>query len=180
MNLTELQRDWQYCNRCDLCKTRHRVVFGSGDINADLLLIGEGPGKIEDLQGVPFIGPAGAMLDRAMADALSKLRAVRPTIYITNVVACRPTDKVGGANRPPSDQEAWACWPRLQEIHRQIKPTIVVFLGKVAEKFCCNGFPGILMLHPSYILRSGGTRSRQWLTYIQEWVEIFKRVENND
>ncbi len=174
----ETRLEWQHCRRCHLCETRHKVVFGCGSLHPDLLLIGEGPGKVEDMRGEPFLGPAGQLLMISLDAARHRMHYEgSPSLYLTNVLACRPTDSVGGPNREPTQEEAWACWPRVQEIHKQTKPKITVFLGKVAERFCSEGFPGVRMHHPSFILRTGGTKSRMWLPYVQEWVDIFRGVQ---
>ncbi len=112
------------CTRCGLCETRHNVVFGVGKPDADIMLIGEGPGEQEDLQGEPFVGPAGKLLD----DMLSIIDLDRKNnCYIANIVKCRPP-----RNRDPHETEQEACIGYLRRQIELIKPKIIVCLGRIA------------------------------------------------
>ena len=111
------------CRNCDLCQTRHNVVFGVGNRNSKLMLIGEGPGEQEDLQGIPFVGPAGKLLD----DMLSIIDVTRENCYIANIVKCRPP-----RNRDPLPQEQQVCYPYLENQIALIDPKIIVCLGRIA------------------------------------------------
>ncbi len=114
------------CVRCSLCQTRHHVVFGVGLETADILFIGEGPGEQEDLQGEPFVGPAGKLLD----DMLSIIDLDRHTnCYIANIVKCRPPH-----NRDPLETEQEACFGYLQQQIDLIQPKIIVCLGRIAAQ----------------------------------------------
>ncbi len=114
------------CTRCGLCETRHHVVFGVGRQDADILFIGEGPGEQEDLQGEPFVGPAGKLLD----DMLSIIDLYRgENCYIANIVKCRPP-----RNRDPLETEQEACVGYLMEQIRLIQPKIIVCLGRIAAQ----------------------------------------------
>ena len=125
--------DWQtlesvcaQCVRCGLCETRRNVVFGVGNRSADVLFIGEGPGEQEDLQGEPFVGPAGKLLD----DMLCIIDLDRRSnCYIANIVKCRPPQ-----NRDPLETEQDACIDYLRNQVALIKPKIIVCLGRVAAK----------------------------------------------
>ena len=119
----ELEQSCQNCTRCELCKTRTNVVFGVGSRTADILFVGEGPGEQEDLQGEPFVGPAGKLLD----DMLSIIDLDRTICYIGNVVKCRPP-----RNRDPQDAEQEACSGYLEQQIRLIRPKIIVCLGRIA------------------------------------------------
>lgn len=167
-----------YCKRCSLHKTRRKVVLGRGVIPADLLFIGEAPGKSEDLRGEAFIGPSGRVLRLAMKDATGMAGLEEtPSFYITNVVACRPCDEKRGPNRQPTDKEAWQCWPRLELTEHLVKPKKIVFLGKVAERFCLECFPtGVSLQHPAFVLRRGGTESAEYRILIRSLADIFKEV----
>ena len=122
----ELQTSCMSCTRCDLCQTRNNVVFGVGNPNADILFVGEGPGEQEDLQGKPFVGPAGKLLD----DMLSIIDLTRDyNCYIANIVKCRPPK-----NRDPRDDEQDACIQYLYDQIELIKPKIIVCLGCIAAK----------------------------------------------
>ena len=114
------------CTACGLCETRHNVVFGVGNRQTDVLFVGEGPGEQEDLQGEPFVGPAGKLLD----DMLSILDIDRGSnCYIANIVKCRPP-----RNRDPLETEQEACIGYLRNQVALIKPKIIVCLGRIAAK----------------------------------------------
>ena len=114
------------CTACGLCETRHNVVFGVGNRQTDVLFVGEGPGEQEDLQGEPFVGPAGKLLD----DMLSILDLDRSSnCYIANIVKCRPP-----RNRDPLETEQEACIGYLRNQVALIKPKIIVCLGRIAAK----------------------------------------------
>ena len=122
----QLNETCQACRQCPLAETRHHVVFGVGPQNAPIMLVGEGPGEQEDLQGIPFVGPAGQLLD----DMLSLIGLSREKIvYIANIVKCRPPQ-----NRDPLPEERQACLPWLREQFRLIQPKIVVCLGRIAAQ----------------------------------------------
>lgn len=113
------------CVDCRLSQTRNNVVFGAGDPNASLMLVGEAPGRNEDLNGEPFVGAAGALLDELLAG----VGVSRDDVYIANVLKCRPP-----GNRDPRDDEIDACKGYLREQIRWIKPDVVVTLGNFATK----------------------------------------------
>lgn len=119
----ELQGVCLDCTKCGLCETRHNVVFGVGNRNADILFVGEGPGEQEDLKGEPFVGPAGKLLD----DMLSIIDLDRQKCYIANIVKCRPPH-----NRDPLEMEQDACIGYLRHQVALIKPKIIVCLGRIA------------------------------------------------
>ncbi|MBO5892351.1 MAG: uracil-DNA glycosylase [Oscillospiraceae bacterium] len=119
----ELEQSCQSCTGCELCKTRTNVVFGVGNRTADILFVGEGPGEQEDLQGEPFVGPAGKLLD----DMLSIIDLDRSICYIGNIVKCRPP-----RNRDPQDGEQEACIGFLRKQIELIQPKIIVCLGRIA------------------------------------------------
>ena len=125
-NWTDLEQNCKACTRCKLCETRHNVVFGLGNTNADILFIGEGPGENEDLQGEPFVGRGGKLLDKMLA-AVDLDR--NKDIYIANIVKCRPPQ-----NRDPLQEEQDACIGWLRNQVKLIKPKIIVCLGRIAAK----------------------------------------------
>jgi DNA polymerase len=144
-------------------------------------MIGEAPGKTEELRGEAFIGRAGQLLEWGIEDALAFLDMERPSIYITNVVACRPTDRKRGPNRPPSGEEAWACWPRLEECFYRVNPSVLIFLGKVAENYCKKVWGhGVSLVHPAYILRQGGTKAPEYRRFCRELSEAFRPLTEED
>ncbi len=158
----DLKQRCTNCRACGLCETRHNVVFGVGNPNAEVLFIGEGPGENEDLQGEPFVGRAGKLLD-LMLEAVGLSR--KHNIYIGNMVKCRPPQ-----NRDPLPEEQAACAHWLQEQIELISPKIIVCLGRIAAfRFISPDFKvsrqhgeffekdGILymgMFHPAAILRN--------------------------
>lgn len=113
------------CTACRLAETRNSVVFGSGDPSADLMFVGEAPGKNEDLKGEPFVGAAGRLLDELMAG----IGMSRDTVYIANVLKCRPP-----GNRDPKPDEIDSCKGYLREQIRMIEPRVVMTLGNFATK----------------------------------------------
>lgn len=167
------------CTACGLCKTRRNIVFGRGTLPAKILFIGEAPGKTEDLMGVPFVGPSGRLLDAAIALACEYAGIPKPpSFFITNTVACRPTDSANGENRQPSDAEILACWGRLEQTYMDINPEKVILLGKVAKVAVLRSFPTALCLpHPAYILRLGGAESPAFTTFARDLGEAFKELK---
>jgi len=152
------------CTRCPLAAGRTQVVFGVGDPGANLLFVGEGPGQQEDLEGEPFVGRSGKLLDRLMHEEIGLTRA---ECYIANVVKCRPPQ-----NRNPAPDEIEACRPYLDEQITLINPSVIVTLGNFATRLLLETSDGIGQLrgsvfpyrsghlvptyHPAYVLRAGG------------------------
>lgn len=125
-SLEELAAHIGDCHRCPLGDTRTRLVFGVGDPGAALVFVGEAPGRNEDLQGEPFVGAAGKLLD----ELLASIGLVRPQVYIANVLKCRPP-----GNRDPLPAEIETCTPFLAEQLRLIDPEVVVTLGNFATRY---------------------------------------------
>ncbi len=123
------------CTRCPLSRTRNNLVFGVGDPNADLVIIGEGPGYQEDRTGEPFVGPAGQMLDRMLINVLGLQRS---QVYILNVVKCRPP-----RNRNPHPDEIEACRPFWEAQIRACRPKLALVLGSVAFRAMTRSRRGI-------------------------------------
>jgi DNA polymerase len=126
------------CHRCPLGDTRTTIVFGVGDPNARVVLVGEAPGKNEDLKGEPFVGAAGQLLNELLAEA----GLARDDVYIANVLKCRPP-----GNRNPEQAEIETCTPFLREQIRVINPEVLVTLGNFATKFVLKTDVGITRLH---------------------------------
>ncbi|MFZ6746620.1 uracil-DNA glycosylase [Undibacterium sp. JH2W] len=171
-----LQPMVETCRQCGLCQGRKKTVFGTGDKQAKWLFVGEGPGYNENLQGLPFVGAAGQLLDN-MLKALGVPRGEQS--YIANIVKCRPTD-AQGKDRPPTADEVAACLPYL---HRQIdliQPQIIVALGKTAAVSLLGmdmetavgqlrgrvhqfkGIPVVATYHPAYLLRKPADKAKAW------------------
>lgn len=176
MSWDALQAEVASCVACGLCKGRTKTVFGTGDAAATWLFVGEGPGYNENLQGEPFVGAAGQLLDN-MLRALGVQRGERA--YIANVVKCRPTDS-SGKDRPPTPDEMQACLPYLRRQIALIQPKVIVALGKTAavallgvdpdtpvsqlrgKEHRVNGVPMIVTYHPAYLLRKPVEKSKAW------------------
>ena len=126
MTLDELKTRCLNCTECELCKARTQVVFGVGNPAADILLIGEGPGENEDLQGQPFVGRSGKLLDQFLESIdLSREK----NVYIANMVKCRPPK-----NRDPKPEEQEACLHWLREQFKIIRPRLVICVGRIAAQ----------------------------------------------
>lgn len=176
MGWDELKAVVAECTKCGLCEHRKHTVFGTGDENAQWLFVGEGPGRNEDLQGEPFVGPAGKLLDN-MLRAMGLRRGANA--YIANIVKCRPVDE-NGKDRPPTAQEATACLPYLQRQIALIRPAVIVALGKTAALSMLGldpatpvsrlrgtvhryaELPLIVTYHPAYLLRSPLEKRKAW------------------
>jgi DNA polymerase len=176
MDWPQLKQQVSECRRCGLCNGRKNTVFGVGDEKAKWLFIGEGPGRNEDMQGEPFVGPAGKLLDNMLL-AMGVKRGANA--YIANIVKCRPTDD-NGRDRPPSPQEVAACLPYLQRQIELIQPTVLVALGKTAALSLLGldpatpvsrlrgsvhryqDLPLVVTYHPAYLLRTLNDKSKAW------------------
>jgi len=164
MTVAALREEGLGCTRCALSDSRTQVVFGVGNPDAGLLFVGEGPGRDEDLQGEPFVGRSGKLLDRLMAEEMG---IDRSGCYIANVLMCRPP-----GNRDPRPEEIEACRPHLEAKIEAMKPRVIVTLGNFATRFLLDRPEGIKRLrghvypyrygvivptyHPAAALRSGG------------------------
>lgn len=167
--LDSIQTDLHDCQRCKLGKTRTNLVFGEGNPHAELVFVGEGPGEQEDLQGRPFIGRAGQLLEK-MIEAMGTTRA---NVYICNVVKCRPPE-----NRNPEPDEIESCSPFLHRQLDALKPKVIVALGKFASQTLLqtetpisklrgnfHEFRGTLLMptyHPAYLLRNPPSKREAW------------------
>lgn len=161
-NWDDLEKACKQCQRCGLCSGRHNVVFGVGNRHSKVMFVGEGPGENEDLQGEPFVGRGGQLLDKYLA-AVDLDR--KTNIYIGNIVKCRPPK-----NRDPLPDEQEACIDWLRNQFALIRPKIVVCLGRVAamrimkpdikitkehgEFIDKNGTLMMATLHPAALLRN--------------------------
>lgn len=146
MDWDALEKMCMTCTACGLCATRHHVVFGVGPRDADVMFVGEGPGEQEDLQGEPFVGPAGHLLD----DMLSIIDLSRENCYIANIVKCRPPN-----NRDPLETEQDACIGYLRNQVALIRPKIIVCLGRIAAKRLINPDFRITREHGSWVQKNG-------------------------
>ena len=179
--LIDLWKIWENCQGCGLCETRKNIVYGSGPVNADVLIIGEAPGEQEDLKGIPFIGSSGEILREFLASVGIE------SYFLTNTVMCRPPE-----NRAPNSSEKKACAARLYREIYVIDPLVIVAAGKESfqllaggranaltgqrgETFPCE-IPGVKfnitydvmpIYHPAYVMRfdkryTSGVKKGQW------------------
>lgn len=146
-NWYDLKSDCGTCRKCPLGETRTNLVFGVGNENAEVMLIGEGPGEQEDLQGEPFVGKSGQLLDKYLA-AIELDR--NKNVYIANIVKCRPPH-----NRDPKPEEQDACISWLKEQTRLIHPKIIVCVGRIAAQRLMNPNFRVTKQHGEFINRNG-------------------------
>lgn len=177
-NCTRCRIDAINCTKCKLHHYRRKIVTGRGQVPADILFIGEAPGKSEDLLGCPFVGPSGKLLESLFHEAAKDAGLVAiPSHYITNTVFCRPTDEFMGQNREPEREEVLACMPNVMRIYKRVEPKIVVFIGKVSERYYGKEFPmSSSIYHPAFLLRGGGPASPYYLQTVNKLSTIFKEV----
>lgn len=185
--LEKLKQEALLCPKCPQAKTRHRVVFGEGNPEARVMLVGQGPGEVEDHMGRPFVGPAGKLLDEALEIAGLK----REEIWITNTVKCWTFRREGRrvVNRAPYVGEVRACSPWLEAELRIIRPKIVVCIGGPAAQALIDknfkiteergqwrkgpqGSMAIATLHPAYLIRlrqaNPSAFERAWLQFLED------------
>ena len=167
--LPRIREDIGDCTRCKLHKGRTKIVFGTGNPNADLMFVGEGPGRDEDLSGEPFVGRAGKLL----TDMIKAMGLERADVYIANVVKCRPPE-----NRLPEKDEIAACSPFLMRQIDAIKPKVICTLGSCSAQTLLQTAQGISKLrgewfdfrgtklmptyHPAYLLRNPAAKPEVW------------------
>ena len=177
--LDEIRRELGDCKRCKLCTGRKNIVFGVGSPRAELVFVGEGPGEQEDLQGVPFVGPAGELLTKM----IQAMGFSRDQVYICNVVKCRPP-----GNRNPEPDEIAACEPFLRSQLLALQPKVIVALGKFAAQTLLRDstpitrlrgqwreYQGVKLMptfHPAYLLRSPNEKKKAWED-LQQVMKIF-------
>lgn len=181
MTLDELKTHCLSCTECGLCKARTQVVFGVGNPAADILLIGEGPGENEDLQGQPFVGRSGKLLDQFLESIdLSREK----NVYIANMVKCRPPK-----NRDPKPEEQEACLHWLREQFKIIRPRLVICVGRIAaqrlidkdfrvtrqhgEFIDKNGTLFMGTYHPAAILRNPNNKEAAF----GDWLKVRDKIE---
>ncbi|MFA6052898.1 MAG: uracil-DNA glycosylase [Methylobacter sp.] len=175
-----LQAEVATCTKCSLCKTRTQTVFGSGNKQAEWMVIGEAPGQSEDQQGLPFVGNAGLLL----TEMLRAIGFARDEVFIANILKCRPP-----GNRDPKPDEVEACSDYLQRQQTLIKPKIILAVGRIAAQallktdeplaklrgkvHTLNDTPVVVVYHPAYLLRSLIEKRKAWLD-LQLAVQTYK------
>jgi uracil-DNA glycosylase family 4 len=177
--LEEIRMELGDCRRCKLHRTRHTLVFGEGNKKARLMIIGEGPGYEEDIQGRPFVGKAGQLL----TNILRSIHLQREEVYITNIIKCRPPQ-----NRNPEPDEIQSCYPFLTRQIQAIQPQIICTLGTFAAQTLLKTdakittlrgkfyeFAGIKVFptyHPAYLLRNPQRKREVWedVKQISKWM----------
>ena len=157
----KLKKEVSQCKKCGLYKTKKNTVFGGGNINADIMFVGEAPGRDEDIQGKPFVGRAGRLLNELLHD----IGINREDVYITNCLKCRPPN-----NRDPKPEEIKACSAYLKQQIALVKPKVIATLGRYSTYeltnkkgalgslrgriFSFNNINVIPLYHPAYLLRN--------------------------
>lgn len=167
----QLEQQANACTACSLCETRQNVVFGVGNKQADLLIIGEAPGAQEDKQGEPFVGRAGQLLN----NMLRAINLKREDIYIANILKCRPPN-----NRDPKPEEVNSCTPFLTKQIALLQPKVIMTVGRIAAHFLLDSnlsmaklrgkpftygeqqIPLIVTYHPAYLLRAPKEKRKAW------------------
>ena len=144
--LDAVHRRIRVCTLCGLHATRTQAVPGSGAVPADVMIVGEAPGFNEDVQGLPFVGPAGKLLDTLLA----QIGLSREQVFITNILKCRPPQ-----NRDPMPNEAEACLPYLRHQFRLVRPKAVLVLGRHALERMLPGVGSISRVHGEFFMRGG-------------------------
>jgi DNA polymerase len=169
INWNELEKYCNNCTKCPLAETRTNTVIGDGNQNADIMFVGEGPGYNEDMQGIPFVGAAGQLLDKMLLD----INLTRADVYICNIVKCRPPQ-----NRDPLPEEQAACMDYLRCQYLLVRPKILICLGRIAAQALISpdfritrqhgiwyNKKGLFMLatyHPSALLRDTSKKADAW------------------
>ncbi|OGV51365.1 MAG: hypothetical protein A2017_20355 [Lentisphaerae bacterium GWF2_44_16] len=181
MDLDELRATVNNCTLCRLHESRTNTVFSDGDFKAKLMFIGEGPGRDEDEQGLPFVGRAGQLLTRM----INAMQFERREVYIANIVKCRPPD-----NRNPEQDEAELCIPYLKRQIELVNPEVIVLLGAVPLRYILgkvgitklhgvwheyNGIKVMPTLHPAYLLRNPPAKKDAWED-LQKVMKVFGKV----
>ncbi len=191
--LEKLRRKIGNCHRCRLGNTRTKLVFGEGNPDAKIVFVGEGPGRDEDIQGRPFVGAAGGLLE----NMIKAMGLSRKDVYIGNIIKCRPP-----GNRNPADDEIKACFPFLEEQLSIISPKVICALGKFAAQTLLNtkvpisrlrgkvntympsiasgeklSIPVVSTYHPAYLLRNPGQKKVVWedLKLVMELAGMIKK-----
>jgi DNA polymerase len=170
MDWAALEQAVSGCEACGLCRGRRQTVFGTGDRQADWMIVGEAPGEQEDLRGEPFVGNAGQLLD-SMLKAVGLDRGHR--VYIANVIKCRPP-----GNRNPDPAEVAQCEPFLRQQIALVKPRIILAMGRFAVQtllatqepigklrgqiYQYEGVPVVVTYHPAYLLRNLPDKAKAW------------------
>ena len=170
---------WRNCKNCPLGLHAFKHVLGKGEIPCDVFFLGEGPGKAEDILGLPFVGRSGKLLEEALeAAGASKLKC-----FFTNLVACRPCDGEGRPNRTPEESEIESCRARLIECFREAAPSkAIVFLGRTADMYGAFLLQGSSLVkanfpHPAKICRQGGTKGEEFHRYVQRFRAFFESLK---
>ena len=186
LSWTQLEKSCKNCTKCPLHETRTNVVFGVGRTDAEIMIVGEGPGESEDLQGEPFVGKAGQFLDE-MLSLIGLRRDLN--IYIANIVKCRPPH-----NRDPLNSEQDACMDYLRGQYAMLRPKVVICLGRIAANalihpdfkitkehgkwFDKDGVKFTAIYHPSALLRDESKRPETFID-LKNILEVLKETCRN-
>ena len=176
MNYQQHKREWINCKRCHLFRQRNKVVLLRGKIPCDILFVGEAPGISEDIIGMPFIGPAGKLLDQIIEEATSDLLKLR--VAFTSLVACIPKDKNGDKIHEPDIKCIKRCSKRLRSVIKLTKPSAIISVGQLAKKHIPADIEAQFanIIHPAAILRLDV--SQQSLAIHRCIVQVFEVVKS--
>lgn len=180
-----IQDEVKSCTKCNLHSTRTQTVFARGNPQADICIVGEAPGEDEDLQGLPFVGRSGKLLDKLLQEAGLD---VEKDIYVCNVIKCRPP-----GNRRPTDDESNCCIGYLEEQLQVVNPKVIIALGNTAVENLINTTLGITKIrghfikrgkalvmptyHPSYLLRNGSDDSEPRKQFRQDIAAVLDKIK---
>lgn len=154
-------RRWKDCRACPLCEQRTNIVLARGQIPCDVLLVGEAPGASENLHGIPFVGPAGKLLNDILASVMVQLEPQTYRLAFTNLVACYPKEAKEAGTNEPAHKEILACAPRLTEMIKVAEPRLIVAVGSLADSYLGHSLLG---------MRAGG--GVEGHATIQRWTSI--------
>ena len=168
------------CKNCELYKTRHKIVIGRGKIPADILFIGEKPNSVEDQIGLPYVGKVGLLFDKMIKDACSQLNTPLFSYYISNIVLCRPVDKISGESRATKRTDFESCLDNVFEIISYVKPKIVIYVGRVAERFLSkylSEYKTFLIQNPNFIFKNGGISCQYYHLTVQTLLDAIEELK---
>jgi DNA polymerase len=182
-SLEEIRKELGECRRCKLCEGRKNIVFGVGNPKARIVFVGEAPGRDEDLQGEPFVGEAGQLLNRI----ITRMGLKREDVYICNVLKCRPP-----GNRNPESEEIELCAPFMLRQVKSIAPDVVVALGTFAAQtllgtkapisklrsrfYDYHGIPLMPTFHPSFLLHNKNDKTKFWEVW-DDMVQVLRKLD---
>jgi len=173
--------EFVYCERCDLYKTRRHIVFGKGNLPCDILMVGEAPGKVEDLRGDPLVGPESRLLWSTLTKVLREEKLEEITYFITNMVCCRPKalESMKEENRKPEVEEMSGCRKRLLTLFHLAKPKMVLLIGSVAGTHARIGAERATfrIYNPGYVVRNKAAYP-EFIASIRDAIRLLREIKH--